>query len=190
MKNLKYLTIVLFSIAFLSCDTKIIEVVDEFSFENGGYMRIVTPYPVVNGTFSVSKANLANTKMELVHEAVTPNKGSNFATYDLVIKFEDKTAANGNKSTTDKPLRVIAASEYKPDASTGYPRHTLTVTGTDALSKCGIVADDLAKGDWFTITGTMVLTDGKKFNAANTNGNILTGAFYSSPFSYRINVVD
>lgn len=190
MKNLRYLIVLLFALPFLSCDTQIIDVVDEFKFEQGGYMRIVTPFPVVNATFSVSKANLAGTKLELVHEAVTPNKGANFATYDLVIKFEDKTGANGNKSTTDKALRYIAASEYKADATTGYPRHTFTVTGTDAVSKCGLVGDDIAKGDWFTISGTMVLTDGKKFNAANTGVNITGGAFYSSPFLYRINVVD
>ena len=190
MKNLKYLILVLFIGPFLSCETEIIDVIDEFSLEKGGYMRIVTPFPVVNATFSVSKANLAGTKLELVHEAVTPDKGANFATYDLTIKFEDKTAANGNKSTTDKALRSVAASEYKPDGTTGYPRHTLTVTGTEALSKSGLVADDIAKGDWFTITGTMVLKDGKKFNAANTGVNITGGAFYSSPFAYRINVVD
>ena len=53
-------------LALVSCDTEIIQPIDEFHlFEQGGYMRVVTPYPLVIATFSVSKANLSGTKMEL-----------------------------------------------------------------------------------------------------------------------------
>ncbi|MEP7269220.1 MAG: hypothetical protein ABI844_16485 [Saprospiraceae bacterium] len=190
MKNLRYILIGLLGISLLACKTEIVDPIDEFSFEQGGYMRIVTPYPLLNATFSVSKANLGGTKMEMLAEAVTPNKGANFASYEMLIKFVDKTPANGNKSTTDKTLRTLAATDYTIEPTTGYPRATIAVTGTQALSACGLMADDISKGDYFTITTTMVLKDGKKFNADNTGANITGGAFYSSPFIYRINVAD
>ncbi len=190
MKKILYILNLSLILALVSCDTEIIQPIDEFSFEQGGYMRVVTPYPLVNATFSVSKANLSGTKMELVAEAVTPNKGANFASYEMLIKFEDKTPANGNKSTTDKPLKILQANQYTADAQTGYPRATIAVTGTEALTATGITAADISKGDYFTITTTMVLTSGKRYNAANTGANITGGAFYSSPFNYRINVAD
>lgn len=190
MKNLKYLFLGLIALSLVSCETEIIDVVDEFTFESGGYMRTVTPYPVVNATFKVSKANLGGTKMEFVAEAVTKDLGAFFASYDMVIKFVDNSAANGNKSTTDKTLKSYTASQFTKDPVTGYPRATIAVTGTEALAATGLTAEDVTKGDYFTISATMVLTDGKKFTAANTGLNITGGAFYSSPFSYRINVAD
>ena len=112
------------------------------------------------------------------------------STYELVIKFEDKSAANGDKSTINKPLKSYAASQFTTDATTGYPRATVVITGAEALTATGITAADITKGDYFTITGTMILSNGKKYNAANTGVNITGGAFYSSPFLYRINVAD
>ncbi|MDZ4710183.1 MAG: hypothetical protein SH818_17420 [Saprospiraceae bacterium] len=190
MKNLKYFFLGLIAFSLVSCETDIIDVVDEFTFESGGYMRTVTPFPVVNATFSVSKANPGGTKMELVAEAVTKNFGALFANYDMVIKFVDNSPANGNKSTTDKTLKSYTASQFTKDPVTSYPRATVTVTGAEALTATGLTVTDVTKGDFFTISATMVLTDGKKFNAANTGLNITGGAFYSSPFSYRINVAD
>jgi hypothetical protein len=190
MKNLKYFMLGLVAFSLFSCDTEIIDVVDEFTFEKGGYMRTVTPYPVVNATFSVSKANPGGTKMEFVAEAVTDNFGAAFASYDMVIRFVDNSPANGNKTTTDKTLKSYTASQFTKDPVTKYPRATIAVSGTEALTATGITVDDITKGDFFTISATMVLTDGKKFTAANTGVNITGGAFYSSPFAYRINVAD
>lgn len=190
MKNLKYLYLGFMCIFVISCKTEIVEAIDEFSFENGGYMRTVTPYPLNNSTFKVSIANLSGTKLEQVLEAVTKDKGSVFSSYDLTIKFEDKSAANGNNSTTEKAFKSLAASSFVADPTTGYPRSTMVVSGADALAATGLTADKLTKGDYFTINATMILSDGKKFNAANTGVNITGGAFYSSPFTYRINVIE
>ena len=123
----------LIGLASVSCKTEMIERVDEFSLEQGGYMRTVTPFPVVNATFTVSKANMSGTKMELVAEAVTPDKGALFSTYDLSVRFVDATPANGDKTTTFATLRSIPASAYAKDPTTGYPRATITVTGAEAL---------------------------------------------------------
>ena len=126
--------------------------------------------------------------MEAVLEAVTPDKGALFSSYDLTVKFVDATPANGHKSTSDVTLRSIPASAYTKDATTGYPRHTLVITGADVLTATKLTAADISSGDRFEISATMKLTNGKAFNAANTGPDITGGAFYSSPFFYRLNV--
>lgn len=186
MKYIKQLSLVaLFGLLAFGCESPLAnEKLDELNLENGGYMRIVTPFPVGNGTFNVSLANLGGTRLQLVHEAVTPNKGANFAQYDLVIRYV------GTNAVADRPFRSIPASAYAPDPQTGYPRHTLTITGQEALAATGLTADQIKAGERFEVRGTMRLTDGRAFTAANTGVNITGGAFYSSPFFYRINVVN
>ena len=169
-------------LAFTSCETEMIERFDEFSFEQGGYMRQVTPFPV--GNFTVSKANMAGTKIEFVAEAVTPDAGALFSSYDLVVRFVDNTKDNGSNSKTDVTLKSIPASSYAKDPTTGYPRATITITGKEMQDKLGLTDDQVAEKDQFEVRGTMKLTNGKSFNAANSGAN-LTGAFYSSPFLHR-----
>ncbi|MGA0558265.1 hypothetical protein ACO2Q8_16515 [Larkinella sp. VNQ87] len=188
---MKYFTILLGMILLVgACKTEVVDKIDERNMEQGGYIRTVTPYPVVNSTFSVSKANMGGTKLELVAEAVTPDYGAMFASYDLSIAFVDATPANGTKTTTAVALKSLAASTFAKDAQTGYPRATITVTGTEALTATKLALTDISAGDYFTITGVMKLTNGKSYTASNTGVNITGGAFYSSPFSYRLNVAN
>lgn len=190
MNYIKNLSILLLTgMLGLSCETQMIDKLDDFNLEQGGYMRTVTPFPVAAATFSVSKANMGGTKMEFVAEAVTPNAGALFASYDLSIRFVDATPANGGTTSAVVPLKSIPASAYAKDATTGYPRATISVTGTEALTATKLTAADVSVGDRFEITAVMRLTDGKSFTAANTGANITGGAFYSSPFFYRVNVV-
>jgi hypothetical protein len=182
--------IFLMSLLTMACKTEMIDRINEAEMENGGYMRTVTPYPVGNSTFSVSKANMSGTKMEFVAEAVTPNQGSLFDTYDLTIRFVDTTPANGTSTTTSVPLKSIPASAFAKDATTGYPRATISVTGAEALAATKLAQANISTGDRFEVNGTMRLTDGKSFSAANTGANVTGGAFFSSPFFYRLNVVN
>ncbi|GAB2767639.1 hypothetical protein GCM10027275_07580 [Rhabdobacter roseus] len=191
MKNTKnYLVFLGLAVLSLACKTDMVDRIDEFNLEQGGYVRTVTPYPVVASTFSVSKANMSGTKMELVAEAVTPNKGALFASYDLSIRFVDATPANGTKTTSVVPLKSIAASAFAKDAQTGYPRATLAVTGKEALDAVKLSDADISSGDRFELTAVMRLTDGRSFSVVNTGVNITGGAFYSSPFFYRINILN
>lgn len=162
--------------------------IDEFALESGGYMRIVSPYPVTASSFSFSASNMPGTKMECIHEAVTQNKGSLFESYRLVISFVDNTPDNGVNPVAGKAFRSIPASSYTLDTLTGYPRAAMVITGQEALEAVGLDVTKVAAGDRFEVTGTMTLTDGKSFSAANTGIDITGGAFYSSPFFYRITV--
>lgn len=188
MKYIKIFSVLALAVFLTTaCKTEMVEKFDELALETGGYMRTVTPFPLP-AAYTISKANLTGTKMEQVLEAVTPSAGALFQSYDLSIRFVDTTPANGTKTTAVLPLRSIPASAYAKDATTGYPRHTLVVTGTEALAATQLTNADISAGDRWEITATMKLTNGRAFNAANTGANITGGAFYSSPFLYRMNV--
>jgi hypothetical protein len=188
---MKFKILMIAIIGFLSACTSDYPVVsvDEFSLPTGGYVRTVTPFPVGNSTFNVKISDLAGSKWEFVAEAVTPNFGDNFSSYEWVVRFVDATAANGSNSVADKTFKTYQASSFTKDTKTGYPRATLGSTGTELATAVGLAADKIAAGDRFEVRATMVLKDGKKFTAANTSPNITGGAFYSSPFFYRVNVV-
>lgn len=190
MKYLKILSLFsLIGLGAFGCKSPLAnERLKELEFEQGGYMRIFSPFPVLAATFRVSKANLAGTRLEVLHEAVTSGNGERFASYELVIRFVDSTPANGSNPVADRPLRTIAASTFTKNATTGYPQATMTITGQEALTASGLTADKISVGDRFEVRGTMVLTDGSRYSLTNTGANITGGAFYSSPFFYRINV--
>jgi hypothetical protein len=189
MKNIKkYSIILVLGLMVTACKTEIVDVIDLNSLENGGYIRTVTPFPVVSTTFNYSLANLSAAKMEFLAEAVTPNKGASFASYDLAVKFVDVTPANGTKTGTSQVLKSVASSAFAKDATTGYPRATITVTGSEALAASKVALSDMSQGDRFEITGTMKLTNGKSFTVTNTGLNVTGGAFYSAPFFYRVNL--
>ena len=175
---MKKIILLLFAgLTLLGCETELVNHLDERDFESGGYMRTVTPYPVVNATFSVSKANMSGTKLELVAEAVTPDMGAQFAAYDLSIAFVDATPANGTKSVAAVPLRSLTPTNFTKDATTGYPRTTLTITGAEALAAVKLALTDITAGDRFDVTAVMRLTNGKTYSAGNTGANITGGAF-------------
>ena len=173
-----------------SCETQMVEPIDLTILEQGGYIRTVSPLSGTSAVrnFNVSKADMAGTKMQILAEAVTPDKGALFASYDLVVKFVDLTPANGTKTTTDVVLKSIPASAFTKDAATGYPRATIAITGAEALTATKVAAADISVGDRFDVTGTMKLTNGKTFSVTNTGTNI-SGDFYASPFAYRLNVI-
>ena len=167
-----------------------VERIDEFTLAQGGYLRTVLPYPVGNATFNVKASDLNGSKWEFLGEAVTPNGGDNFASYEWVVRFVDATAANGSNSVANKAFKTYQASAFTKDAQTGYPRLTMGSTGRELVTAVGLQDNQVANGDRFEVSATMVLKDGRKFSAANTGANIASnGNFYSSPFFYRINVV-
>lgn len=187
MKNIIKFFFLVSVMSFTACETEIVERLDEFSFEHGGYMRTIEfPMP----TFNVSKANMAGTKLAMTLEAVTDNFGAQFSAYDLVVRFVDKTAANGSNNKTDVVLKSLAASSFAPDATTKYPRFSLSITGKEMQDALKLTDAEMAKGDQFEIRGTMKLTTGRSFGLANSDPDVTGGAFYNSPFLYRVNVID
>jgi hypothetical protein len=188
---MKYKFLSLIIIGFLAACTSDypVERIDEFTLETGGYVRTVLPFPVGNTTFNVKVSDLNGSKWEFLAEAVTPNGGDNFASYEWVARFVDATAANGSNSVADKPFKIYQASSFTKDPQTGYPRATLGSTGRELVTAVGLSDDKVAAGDRFEIRATIVLKDGKRFTSTNSSADLTGGVFYTSPFFYRVNVV-
>ncbi|MFY7829676.1 MAG: hypothetical protein ACOVQ4_21260 [Flectobacillus sp.] len=190
MKHLKIYSIMLvLGLLVGACKTEMVEPIDLNALETGGYIRTVSPYPVSASSFTFKTSALSTSKMEFLAEAITPNFGALFSSYDLVIKFVDATPANGTKTTSQVALKSIPASSFTKDPTSGYPRATISVSASEALTATKLTASDISVGDSFEITGTMKLTNGKTFTNTNTGPNITGGAFYSSPFFYKVNVI-
>lgn len=191
MISLKYiLGFSLLMLALLACKTEMIDRLDAADMENGGYVRTVRPYPVLSGTFSFNKAAFATTAMRFTAEAITPDKGALFASYDLTVAFVDNTKTNGgNASVNATALKSIPASAFTKNDTTGYPRSIISVSATEAIAALKLPTDSVNAGDYFELRGTMKLTTGQSFSSTNSGVNITGGAFYSSPFYYRVNVV-
>ena len=201
----------------MACKTDMIERLDELNFETGAYMRTI-PFevyrsgsPAAKNQVDFFKSKFNEGKFETVLEAVTANKAEDFAKYDLSIRFVDNTPSNGNKSTAFVPFRSIPASAFAKDPQTGYPRHTLAISASEVLSTTKVTLADMTPqplerranglfpkqlsfkdilGDEFQISAVMTLANGKTYSASNTGSNITGGAFYASPFLYRIVVAE
>jgi hypothetical protein len=185
-QNIKYLSLISGLVTILltlACKTEMVTPIDPLTLNTGAYMRIISGTSCVS-TGTINRRNLAGTKLSLVHEAVTPNSGTNFDSYVLEIRHV------GTTTTAWTPLRTVAAADYRPDAQTNYPRHTFEVTGTQAMTATTLDTFRVLTGSRFELRGTMKLKDGRAFNADNTSSNITGGAFYCSPFTYRINVLN
>ncbi len=183
-------------VSFLgACELEDLDKVDLLNLPTGGYMRNIVPRHATLGaphigTLTFSLAALNAGKIDFTVEAVTAEKGTQFASYDLAVEFRDRTAANGNNTKPLKTLKSIPSSSYSPDATSGYPRASFVVTSTEIMTALGVTAAEVSTGDSFEITSTMVMKDGKKYSIINTDVNITGGAAYNSPFFYRINVVN
>ena len=218
MKYIKIFSVVaLFAVVAAGCKTQMIERLDELALPTGGYMRTV-PFivyrsgaPAAKHQVDLSKTKFTEERLETIIEAVTAKKAEDFVKYDLSIRFVDNTPANGNRTTTFVPLRSIQASAFAKDPQTGYPRHTLVITGAEALAATKVALADITAqplerranglfaiqtggadipGDEFQISAVMTLADGRTFSATNTGPNITGGAFYASPFLYRMVVAE
>ena len=176
-------------LAMVSCETEIIDKIDVFSLQTGAYMRTVAPWPlnVANGIV-FSKAGLPAANVKLTIEAVDPQQGSTLSSYDLTVRFVDNTPANGTMSKAYTVLESLPASSFTKDAASGYPRRDLTFTAANLMTKLGLTAADISSGDSFEVLAVMRLTDGRSFTDVNSGAEIKGGAYYKSPFFYRITV--
>ena len=86
-------------------------------------------------------------------------------------------------------LESIPATDFATDPDTGYPRSDITVQAADILSTFGLTEADVQGGDQVEIRFELVMKDGRKFSKDNASGVVTGGAFFNSPFFYRVPVV-
>jgi hypothetical protein len=189
MKHLKIsLSFLFLSLFVLSCETEMIEKLDLDNLENGAYMRNMSPWP--QNTLGFSKATLATAQINVTLEVVDPQNGALFDSYDLTARFVDRTTGNGTNNVpfATTPYLSVKSTSFALNAVSGRPQAVMSLKAADLMTALGLTDAQVAATDQFEINAVMKLKDGRSFNAANTGVNITGGAYYRSPFFYRITV--
>jgi hypothetical protein len=169
-----------------SCKTEMIDRVPPATeLENGAYMRTISINP------SNQQMSVANAAAQISYEieAVDNQKGGLLQSYDLQIRFVDRTPANGTNNVAYRNFRSIPASAFARNSVSGLPRHTMVIRLSEAIQALGLQANQVAATDQIEIDATLRLTNGRSFNARNTGVNITGGPYYNSPFFYRITLI-
>ncbi|MCS6968978.1 MAG: hypothetical protein RMJ44_11510 [Cytophagales bacterium] len=169
-----------------ACKTEMIDrVPPATALENGAYMRTISITP------SNQQMSVANPNAQITYEieAVDNQKGGLLQSYDLQIRFVDRTPANGTNNVAYRNFRSIPASAFNRHPVSGLPRHTMVIRLSEALQALGLQSNQIAATDLIEIDATLRLTNGRAFNARNTGANITGGVYYNSPFFYRITLV-
>ncbi|HNR06964.1 MAG TPA: hypothetical protein PKM27_06570 [Saprospiraceae bacterium] len=181
----KMLILSLGFVLFGSCEIDDLNKIDLLNLDNGAYMRTISP---TAANMAFLKTELGTASLTFTVEAVDPDRGAQFGSYDLAVEFRDRTASNGNNSVALKNLKSIAPTGFTTDPTSGYLRGTFTISSAEIMTALGVTADKVSVGDSFDVFSTLVTKDGRKFSDKNTDPDILGGAFYNSPFYYRLNI--
>jgi len=179
MKKLSSLLII--STVFLSlfsCETDD-KVIDEV-VDNVGTGAILRTLSVNNAVLNSSDAA---SEFSVSIEEQDEQGGDLLESVSLFVTLDDKSPDNGTTVAVDVFVKDFPASFFT-DGPHGLPRATLAATFGEAEAAMGLSSDDHAPGDVLIFELRLNLTDGRIFGAASAGG-IITGGFFSSPFSYN-----
>jgi hypothetical protein len=103
------------------------------------------------------------------------------------VKLRDNTVP---KITTNEiKLKSVPATDFEQNPDTDYPRATISVTAQEVLTALSLTQGDVNGGDQIELRYELVMKDGRVFTNTNASGIVSGGAFFNSPFFYRIPVV-
>lgn len=178
------LCVLLSSTLFFSCSEgdNPIDYVLENTQNGGGNLRTIK---VDNPSIAIGDANA---KFQVNLEVQDANDGQNTERIDIYVRFIDNSAGNGSNPKTEVLLKSIPASAFTA-GTRELPFVTVSVTIAELKTKFALTDSQYTGGDIFVIRLAQVLKDGRIFTRANSNSNIVGGAYFASPFQYNANVV-
>ncbi|RMB62808.1 hypothetical protein EAX61_04305 [Dokdonia sinensis] len=160
---------------------------------NGAFLK------TIESSFTVDLFNLDGSTIDLLLEARDSDNGNLLQDVDVFVAFADLTLDDDN-GTPDDPsddpnfsvsevmLETIPGSAFTagPD---GFPRVSYNSSVTDAIDALSLDPNLINGADTFTYRFELNLTDGTSWSSTNSNPNIATELFFSSPFQYTTEVV-
>ncbi len=185
MKNFKIYILLVLGVLGTSCsvdDPLTVEVQDTVG--RGAVIRTITIDPNAF-LFNDTDSQWTITMEEQDHE-----DGDLLQDVEVYVGFVDGTAANGTTTATETLLTTIPASAFSPGPN-GLPRTTYSLSYGEALSTLGLAFDPsvVDGGDQIKIRLVINLTDGRSYTDTDLTGAVSGGSFFSSPLTYRINIV-
>lgn len=177
------------ALMWVSACTDFVEPAIPYSdFETGVYLRTL-----VNKSPTFNFFDIPNQKFNIVVEAVGKNEGQGLVKDVEVFARRRRGAA----LTNEVKIATIAGSEFGPNPSRNfpaapnrnYPAKEISLPLPATLTALTLSPTTVAGGDFIEYRLVLNTTDGKAFTNSNVSSDVATGAFYASPFFYRIALV-
>jgi len=168
---------------------------DKDAIVYAAYLNVVTTGQTTFGTVSQNdfalSADPATSKYEVTLEERDVERGKLFQSVDVYATIIDNTPEDGGsgEDSAEELLFSIPADDFEMDSESGYPRYDVVITAQDVLDGFGIANTAVYGGDQIEIRFELVMKDGRKFSKDNASSIVTGGAFFNSPFFYRIPVV-
>jgi hypothetical protein len=151
------------------------------NLKHGAYMRTVSIAPP--GTYNYF--DLSNSTFTITVEYVDAQNGALLDSYDIYGLVKRGTTV----IFTERFIKSIPKTAFSPDPESGRPRATFSISYNEAKAVLGFDDSDIEGGDIFEYRAELKLTDGRVYSVHNTGSDIKGGAYFRSPFLYRVNVV-
>jgi hypothetical protein len=188
MKTFKFIFVVLAAMGMaISCsDDK--GFFDKDAIVYAAYLNVVATPKSTFGTVSQSDFRLNTTsEYQVTLEERDVERGKLFQAVDFYVKLRDNTVPK--ITTSEIKLKTVPSSAFAQDPNTDYPRATISITAQEVLTALSLTQGDVNGGDQIELRYELVMKDGRVFTNTNASGIVTGGAFFNSPFFYRIPVV-
>ncbi|MEY3367382.1 MAG: hypothetical protein RI973_537 [Bacteroidota bacterium] len=191
MKNIKkYLLIMLVVVLGAPSCTDFVEPAIPYSdFDTGTYLRTLK-----TNSLSFNYFDLNNAFFSVIVEAVDADGGKSVNTVTIYARHR-----RGQTLSAEVEMKKISASEFQPAPfpdrnfplapERDFPWVEIRANAAETLSKLGLSEADINGGDFFEYRLELLDTKGRTFTNTNLSGDIAGGAFYNSPFFYRVPVI-
>jgi hypothetical protein len=188
MKTFKFIFVVLAAMGMaISCsDDK--GFFDKDAIVYAAYLNVVATPKSTFGTVSQSDFRLNTTsEYQVTLEERDVERGKLFQAVDFYVKLRDNTVPK--ITTSEIKIKTVPSTAFAQDPDTDYPRATITITAQEVLTALSLTQGDVNGGDQIELRYELVMKDGRVFTNTNASGIVTGGAFFNSPFFYRIPVV-
>ena len=161
---------------------------DKDAIVYAAYLNVVQTVSPSYGTVSQTDFRVNTSSVYTVElEERDVQRGGLFQSVDVYVRHRDNTEPK--LASTEKLLKSVPSSDFQVSTETGYPRGTINVSVSEVLTSLGITQGDVFGGDQIEVRFELVLKDGRKFSKDNASSIVTGGAFFNSPFFYRVPVV-
>jgi len=150
--------------------------------QRGAVLRTVS---LISNELPIGQAD-GNFSVEL--EIQDQEDGTLVNSVEVYAGFNDLTPLIGPGTNVAEQLLTTVDKSSFTIGEFGLPRFNYSVTLPELLSFVGRTDADITGGDQFPIRFELVLSDGRRFSAADNSGT-LTGSYFSSPFQYNPTVI-
>jgi hypothetical protein len=179
MKKIKLVLSMLVSLFVASSCTDFVDPAIPYSgFETGTYLKTITAPAAIN-FFDLDNATFAT-----VLECHAVDKINNVREVEVLIRHR-----RGNTLTNEAKLTTIPGTAFVSVGDSKWPRASVNIKVSEALSKLGFNKSNIKGGDFLEYRLILNTLDNKTFTNSNATVDVTGGAYYNSPFLYRLAVV-